>query len=98
MPVETLITSSCGVAMRSPVPDMAHDPAIGSRTGTTASPPVCIPLYMRPNGHPLGSVLRQKQNGSENRLAHYGGNASCLVSGLNDSQVECDHSGRVVNP
>jgi hypothetical protein len=44
----------------------------GCRPARPAGTTVSIPSYRRPNGHPLGSVLRQKQNDSENRLAYYG--------------------------
>ena len=49
-----------------------HSPAIKSLWEQKVLPPVSIPSYRRPNGHPLGSVLRQKPNGSENTLAYYG--------------------------
>jgi hypothetical protein len=44
---------------------MALTAGIKSATGTTALPPVSIPSYRRPNGHPLGSVFRQKQSGTD---------------------------------
>src|ERR1019366_5152108 len=72
MPVETLTTSSWDVTHALTRAGHGSRPAIRSGTGTTALPPVSIPLYRRPDGHPLGGVLRQKQNCSKNRVAHFG--------------------------